>query len=1022
LSMSGNDGAVGDVLVSQGNGSLPQWVAGNSLCSTCYVNNGNSFGSLATLGTNDAQNLAFETNGVTRMTLSQTGRLVFSNTNGGNTSLYIGRNAGNEATGGGSNTAIGSFTLTNNTNGFSNTAVGMSALTSNTIGTDNSAFGKDSQALNQSGSFNSSFGVGSLGFNTSGSENTAVGTYALRLTAGNLNTGLGRFAGDNLQNGNNNIAIGAYTNFVNINGSNQLNLGNAIFGTGLTGTIGSPAGLIGIGVNTPTSTLDINGATTYRGVGTPGLSAAGTGRMYFDNTSNKYKCSENGTAYFDCYGGSTTRISALTSAIASNVAVNANNSQVWYWQLTGATNNAMTFGEIAASTGGGSILRTETLAGSTARPFTVVARGNTVLDVAANGGTTIGNSTANTPFTVVSGTSPILIGNDAFAKSITIGNSTGLTALNLVSGAGSIELNGASRFTTNNIANLPTGGNIGTAAATVDILSSFNVNQTTVGQTITLPNPTSTLNLGRMALINNIGTTSFNLLGAPLNPGQSRQAIWNGSAWSVVGNGVNPTPISALVAATATNTINNANFAQNWQWNTLGANNALTLSSSDTAQTGSLLNVTSGSTSAFTNGGARFAFSGNYTGSGLNVESSATTAGTTLRVNGSNQTGIGANFGFNSLTSGNGMYVGSSSAALNTNNGILHVQNSGASTNGLVFKVDANSSNLSTLAVGANGNVGININPTAQAKLDVVQQTGNATARFTNYGNPNDTIFRRAQGTFAAPTAVNTGTILGRFQGQGYSGGFLNAASINFETDTIGTVSGTSMPGAITFNTSVDGTTSLTERVKINNAGVLSIRNIVSCTGSNALQTNASGDVACGAVTSDMRIKNILGEYDQDAIKAITGLEIKNFSYKTVAQGGNEFTDDGGKLHTGFIAQNVQKYIPNAVKTNNFSGQTEEVLSLDPVAIQAVMVKAIQQQQKQIDGLGGVEVDGLKLEIENLKTSWAKEIPEIKTQLKALETKVQANSLDIEKLKAQNAEQSKQITELLERINKLETR
>ena len=47
-------------------------------------------------------------------------------------------------------------------------------------------------------------------------------------------------------------------------------------------------------------------------------------------------------------------------------------------------------------------------------------------------------------------------------------------------------------------------------------------------------------------------------------------------------------PISSLKAAAATNTINNANYNQEWQWNTLGSVSGLKLSSTSTAAASSL--------------------------------------------------------------------------------------------------------------------------------------------------------------------------------------------------------------------------------------------------------------------------------------------------------------------------------------------------------------------------------------------------------------------------------------------------
>lgn len=77
------------------------------------------------------------------------------------------------------------------------------------------------------------------------------------------------------------------------------------------------------------------------------------------------------------------------------------------------------------------------------------------------------------------------------------------------------------------------GGDIGTAAATVDLYASFDVNQTTGAQTLTLPSPTLATT-GRIVFVSNVGSTAFTMLGAAVAAGTTRIAKWTGAAWSRV--------------------------------------------------------------------------------------------------------------------------------------------------------------------------------------------------------------------------------------------------------------------------------------------------------------------------------------------------------------------------------------------------------------------------------------------------------------------------------------------------------
>ncbi len=62
------------------------------------------------------------------------------------------------------------------------------------------------------------------------------------------------------------------------------------------------AGNTGMGVLTPTSRLDIDGALTVRGIAAPAASPANQGRIYYDTADNKFKVSQNGGSYVDLVG------------------------------------------------------------------------------------------------------------------------------------------------------------------------------------------------------------------------------------------------------------------------------------------------------------------------------------------------------------------------------------------------------------------------------------------------------------------------------------------------------------------------------------------------------------------------------------------------------------------------------------------------------------------------------------------------------------------------------------------------
>ena len=132
----------------------------------------------------------------------------------------------------------------------------------------------------------------------------------------------------------------------------------------------------------------------------------------------------------------------------------------------------------------------------------------------------------------------------------TIGGTLGVTGLTtatggLTVGTGSLFTNGGATLnntlaiTNKDYTGSGNTGTIGSAASTVDIYTNFTIAQTTAGQTLTIPAPTTTTS-GRLIYITNIGSAGYTMAGAVVSPGVTMQFVWNSttSSWSLVTSGV----------------------------------------------------------------------------------------------------------------------------------------------------------------------------------------------------------------------------------------------------------------------------------------------------------------------------------------------------------------------------------------------------------------------------------------------------------------------------------------------------
>ena len=104
-----------------------------------------------------------------------------------------------------------------------------------------------------------------------------------------------------------------------------------------------------------------------------------------------------------------------------------------------------------------------------------------------------------------------------------------------IQGHSQFILNDAFKKTTLYIPNITVSGPIGTAYETVDHYSSFVIEQTSTGQTFTVPTPTDTT-WGDDVPIRNTGSVPFTMYGINVSDSFDIHLTWKRGAWLPVGS------------------------------------------------------------------------------------------------------------------------------------------------------------------------------------------------------------------------------------------------------------------------------------------------------------------------------------------------------------------------------------------------------------------------------------------------------------------------------------------------------
>ncbi len=321
--------APNQVISFDGSGNYACYNLSSIAGSQFIANGGNSTGADISIGTNDNKTLSFKTNNSTAMTISQNGNVGIGTTtpsslltvNGAiqagasyfNASTYwMGVNHSEDPAYFG---ALNAYKATDPTGG---------AIHAATAGTNNDL---------------ARYGILLL------SKPNSTWTGATNAHSnGHYLSGIG-FAGQTNTTPTSGMHIGAsIIPQVDNTVSSGIIPTALTFNTTLTNNTGlsekmriTSAGNVGIGTNSPSTTLDISGAFTARGLSSaPSVSASNQGRIFFDYATNKFRVSENGGAYVDLV--STSFSGAIVNGgntTAGSISIGTNDNQA----LSIKTNN-----------------------------------------------------------------------------------------------------------------------------------------------------------------------------------------------------------------------------------------------------------------------------------------------------------------------------------------------------------------------------------------------------------------------------------------------------------------------------------------------------------------------------------------------------------------------------------------------------------------------------------------------------------------------------------------------------------
>ena len=230
-------------------------------------------------------------------------------------------------------------------------------------------------------------------------------------------------------------------------------------------------------------------------------------------------------------------------------------------------------------------------------------------------------------------------------------------------------------------------------------------------------------------------------------------------------------------------------------------------------------------------------------------------------------------------------------------------------------------------------------------------------------------ILNRARGTYGSPTIVSVGDQIGNILFQGYDGTtYRPLSAITSSVDA--TPGANDMPGRLSFLTTLDGSSSPSEGMRLNNSGYLLIGYTTS-NGPYRLQVNSQIWATSATVaTSDGNYKQDITPLD-GALDLVSALNPVQFSWKEHPV--HNF--DRAQPTVGFIAQEVQQaladtpYLNSIVKANTCTIEPEQLDDEGNVTKPAVTEEFLGIAEGNMIALLTKAIQELKAEFESYKSS-----------------------------------------------------